>query len=456
MLYYLHEMQNYALMPARALGDMMRFALTNPMNPISHTPMAKQILSATEIFERLTRQYTKPAWMLDETEIDGKKVKITVEPVITRTYCHLLHFKRDTNRKDPKLLIVAPLSGHFATLLRGTVEEMLPDHDVYVTDWQDCRFIPVTADRFNLSDFIDYLIDFLHFLGPNTHAIAVCQPSVPLLAGVSVMSTWGDLCAPATMTLIGGPIDTRENPTAVNKLAMEHDIKWFEENVVDTVPPPYPGMMRKVYPGFVQLTNFVSMNLEKHMESMNQLFDHLVRGDEEEAEKKTAFYDEYLSVMDLPAEFYLQTVKTVFQDHLLPKGEMTARWQPVEPHRIMRTAILCVEGELDDICGVGQTKAALKLTTSLPDEKKHYHLQMGAGHYGVFNGGKYRREIAPLIKKWIRTHDREIGTMRDKTIVVPAIDRRGTMGDGSAADRRASRGGGNGKSKPDSRTPAAD
>ena len=445
MLYYLHEMQNYALMPARALGDMMRFALTNPMNPISHTPMAKQILSATEIFERLTRQYTKPAWMLDETEIDGKKVKVTVEPVITRTYCHLLHFKRDVERKDPKLLIVAPLSGHFATLLRGTVEAMLPDHDVYVTDWQDCRFIPVTADRFNLSDFIDYLIDFLHYLGPNTHAMAVCQPSVPLLAGVSVMSTWGDLCAPATMTLIGGPIDTRENPTAVNKLAMEHDIKWFEENVVDTVPPPYPGMMRKVYPGFVQLTNFVSMNLEKHMESMNQLFDHLVRGDEEEAEKKTAFYDEYLSVMDLPAEFYLQTVKTVFQDHLLPKGEMTARWQPVEPHRIHRTAILCVEGELDDICGVGQTKAALKLTTSLPDEKKHYHLQMGAGHYGVFNGGKYRREIAPLIKKWIRTHDHEIGTMRDKTIHIPAADRRASRSDGSAADRRASRGGGNGK-----------
>jgi len=440
MLYFMHEMQNYALMPARAMGDMLRLVLTNPMNPLSHTPMAKQILSAAEIFERVTRQYSKPGWMLDETEIDGKMVKVTPEAVIKRAYCHLVHFKRETDRKDPKLLIVAPLSGHYATLLRGTVEAMLPDQDVYITDWQDCRYIPVTADRFNLSDFIDYLIDFLHYLGPNTHTIAVCQPSVPLLAGVSVMSTWGDLCAPATMTLIGGPIDTRENPTAVNKLALEHDIKWFEDNVIESVPPPYPGMMRKVYPGFIQLTNFVSMNLERHMESMGQLFEHLVRGDEEEAEKKRSFYDEYLAVMDLPAEFYLQTVKTVFQDHALPKGEMTARWQPVEPHRIMRTAIMCVEGELDDICGVGQTKAALKLTTNLSDERKHYHLQMGAGHYGVFNGGKYRREIAPVIKKWIRTHDREIGTQRDKVVAVPSFERRGPRpAGGSAADRRASR-----------------
>jgi len=437
MLYYMHEMQHYALMPVRAFGDMLKFALTNPMNPLSHTPMAKQILSATEIFERITRQYTKPEWRLPTTIIDGKEVAVTEEVAVKRTYCHLTHFKRDTDRKDPKLLIVAPLSGHFATLLRGTVEAMLPNHDVYITDWQDCRFIPVQADRFNLSDFIDYLIDFMHFLGPNTHAIAVCQPSVPLLAAVSVMSTWGDLCSPASATLIGGPIDTRANPTAVNKLAQEHPIEWFEENVCDTVPPPYPGMGRKVYPGFVQLTNFISMNLEKHKESMNQLFEHLVRGDEEEAEKKTSFYDEYLSVMDLPAEFYLQTVKTVFQDHALPKGEMTARWQPVEPHRITRTALFCVEGELDDICGVGQTKAALEITRNLPSEMKAYRLQMGAGHYGVFNGGKWRREIAPQISKFIREHDRESGTLRQKLVAVKefAGDRRGARSGGSAADR---------------------
>ena len=440
MIYYMHEMQHYALMPARAMGDMLKFALTNPMNPLAHTPLAKQILSAAEIFERVTRQYTKPEWGLPETVIDGKPVAVTEEVAIKRTYCNLIHFRRDTDRKDPKLLIVAPLSGHFATLLRGTVEAMLPNHDVYVTDWQDCRFIPVQADRFNLSDFIDYLIDFMHYLGPNTHAIAVCQPAVPMLAAISVMSTWGDLCTPATTTLIGGPIDTRANPTAVNKLATDHPIEWFEENVIDTVPPPYPGLGRRVYPGFVQLTNFISMNLEKHKESMNQLFDHLVRGDEEEAEKKISFYDEYLAVMDMPAEFYLQTIKTVFQEHALPKGTMTARWQPVEPQRITRTALMCIEGELDDICGVGQTRAALDLTPNLPSEMKQYRLQVGVGHYGVFNGGKYRREIAPAIAKFIREHDREIGTMRQKPVAVRefAGDRRKGRGNGSVADRRNS------------------
>lgn len=420
MLYQMHEMQHAALMPARYFTDMLRHMLDNPFNPWSHTPWGRQIASAANIFERLTRRYGKPAWGLPTTPIDGVDVPIVEDPVIKRTYCHLIHFRREIERKDPKLLIVAPLSGHYATLLRGTVEAMLPDHEVYVTDWQDCRMIPVTADRFNLSDFIDYVIDFLHYLGPNTHVIAVCQPSVPVLAALSVMSLWGDLCAPATVTLIGGPIDTRSNPTAVNKLALEHDIEWFEHNVIETVPPPYPGMGRKVYPGFIQLTNFVSMNLERHKASMNELYDHLVRGDEQAAAQKEAFYDEYLAVMDLPAEFYLQTVKTVFQDHALPKGEMVARWQPVEPNRIKRTAIMCVEGELDDICGVGQTKAALEITKELPNEKKHYHLQMGAGHYGVFNGGKWRREIAPSIKQFIRKHDHEIGTERVKPIAVHA------------------------------------
>ena len=367
-------------------------------------------MSAADLFEHLTRRFGKPDWDLDTTVIDGKEVDVEYETIVHRTFCHLVHFKRKLARKrnDPKLLIVAPLSGHYATLLRGTVEEMIPDHEVYITDWQDPRMIPVTEDKFNLNDYIDYLIDFLHVLGPNTHVIAVCQPAVPSLAASAIMSSWGDLCAPATLTMMGGPIDTRESPTAVNKLAKEHSIEWFERNVIVDVPFPYPGAMRKVYPGFIQLTNFISMNLDRHMASYHELFDHLVQGDDDAAEKKIAFYEEYRAVMDLPAEYYLQTVKTVFQDHALPKGEMVARWHPVDVGKIDRTALLCVEGELDDISGVGQTKAALKLATGLSDDMKMYHLQKNAGHYGIFNGSKWRNQIAPVVKKWIRTHDQDL------------------------------------------------
>jgi len=407
MLYHLHEMQHMAMMPARMLAEFLSHSLKNPWNPLSHSSFARSIGSAAEVFHQMTQRYDRPSWGIDAVEIDGKTIPVEEDVVIQRTYCHLLHFRLPEARKVPKLLIVAPLSGHFATLLRGTVQGLLPQHDVYITDWQDCRHIPTTSDRFNLNDYIDYITDFLHFLGPNTHLLAVCQPSVPALAAASVMSGWGDLCAPASMTLIGGPIDTRENPTAVNKLALEHPIDWFEQNVITVVPPPYAGTGRKVYPGFIQLTNFISMNLDRHMESMGQLFEHLVQGDDEEAEKRRSFYQEYLAVMDLPAEFYLQTVKTVFQDHALPKNEMIARWHPVLPEKIKRTAVLCIEGELDDISGVGQTKAALKLAKGLPSDMKRYHLQKGVGHYGVFNGGRFRRDIVPLIAQFIRDHDLE-------------------------------------------------
>jgi poly(3-hydroxybutyrate) depolymerase len=419
MLYHMHEAARLAMLPWRTAAHQARMMVTAPWNPLSYTPMARHIASGAEVFERITRSYGKPEWGLNSTVIDGKEVPVHEEIDIQRTYCHLIHFKREVPRDDPKLLVVAPVSGHYATLLRGTVETMLPDHDVYVTDWQDCRFVPLAADRFNLNDYIDYIIDFLHYLGPNTHLLAVCQPSVPSLAAVAVMSGWGDLCVPASMTLMGGPIDTRRNPTAVNKLAEEHPIEWFERNVITTVPPPYPGMGRKVYPGFIQLTNFISMNLDRHMQSMNQLFEHLVEGDDEEADKKKAFYDEYLAVMDLPAEFYLQTVETVFQKHSLPKGEMIARWHPVKTEAITRTAILCVEGEHDDISGVGQTKATLDITPNLPDSMKGYHLQKGVGHYGVFNGGRWRREIAPAVKAFIREHDHHIGKRRVRLAAVP-------------------------------------
>jgi poly(3-hydroxybutyrate) depolymerase len=410
MLYYLHEMSRMSMAPARAFTEGLRAMFDSPFNPFAHTPMARVIASSADIFEHLTRSYGKPAWGIDTTMIEDVPVEVEVETIITRTYCQLVHFKRATHREDPRLLIVAPLSGHYATLLRGTVEAMLPDHDVFITDWQDCRMIPVTQDRFNLNDYIDYLIDFLHVLGPNTHVIAVCQPSVPALAAVSVMSGWGDNCVPATLTMIGGPIDTRKSPTAVNKFAQEHSIEWFEKNVIVQVPPPYPGMFRHVYPGFIQLTNFIAMNFEKHLESYNQLFEHLVQGDDEAADKHRAFYEEYRAVMDLPAEFYLQTLETVFHEHALPQGKMIARWHPVLPEYITRTALLCIEGELDDISGMGQTKAALEITPNLPDEMKQYHLQPGVGHYGVFNGRRWREEVAPRIKRFIRTHDHEIGS----------------------------------------------
>ena len=413
MLYYLHEAQRLAMAPTRMMVNMARLGAGSPLNPWAFTPFGRHFNGVADMFEQMTKRYGKPEWGIDSTRIDGKDVPVEIEKIVSRTYCDLLHFRRDTDRKDPKLLIVAPLSGHYATLLRGTVEAMLPDHDVYITDWQNCQMIPVTADQFNLNDNIDYVIDFLHYLGPNTHVLAVCQPSVPVLAAVSVMSGWGDICTPASMTLIGGPIDTRVNPTAVNQLAKANTIEWFEQNVIATVPPPYPGMTRKVYPGFIQLTNFISMNFDRHMASLGQLFEHLVEGDEEAADRKKAFYDEYLAVMDLPKEFYLQTVQTVFQDHSLPRGEMVNRWNPVLPEKIQNTAILCVEGELDDISGVGQTKAALDLTPNLAPERKAYHLEKGAGHYGVFNGGKWRRSIAPAIARFIRQHDHEIGEKRD-------------------------------------------
>lgn len=425
MLYYMHEMQRLWMAPARAMAQGARIAFRHPLNPVTYTHLGRTLSSAGDMMEHLTRRFGKPEWELDTTVIDGREVAVEIEPVMHRTWCHLIHFNRQAERDDPRVLVVAPLSGHYATLLRGTVEALLPDHDVYITDWQDARFVPVQEDKFNLNDYIDYLIDFLHILGPNTHVIAVCQPAVPAMAATAVMSMWTDACTPATLTLMGGPIDTRKSPTAVNRLANEKPIDWFERHVIVQVPPPYPGMFRKVYPGFIQLTNFMAMNYERHLESYNQLFDHLVKGDEDEAEKKLNFYEEYRAVMDLPAEYYLQTVETVFQRHALPKGEMTARWHPVKPEAIDRTAILCIEGELDDISGVGQTKAALEITPNLPDDMKKYHLQLGAGHYGIFNGSKWRNDIAPVVKRFIRKHDHEGKGVREPKAVSAPVAKSG-------------------------------
>jgi poly(3-hydroxybutyrate) depolymerase len=297
------------------------------------------------------------------------------------------------------------MSGHYATLLRGTVEAMLPEHDVYITDWADARNVPLAAGRFDFDDFVDYLVDFIRFIGPNTHVMAVCQPAVPALIATAVMATRNEDCQPATLVLMGGPIDTRRNPTKVNDLAARKSMAWFENNVILTVPFPHAGFMRPVYPGFMQLTGFMTMNLERHMNAHVDLFNNLVKGDCDSVNQHRTFYEEYLAVMDLTAEFYLQTVETVFVRHSLPTGRMTHRGQPVDPSRIKRVALMTVEGEHDDISGVGQTEAAHRLCVNIPASRKAHWLQPDVGHYGVFNGSRFRSEIAPRISDFALTHN---------------------------------------------------
>lgn len=410
MFYQFYELNHAALQPFRAYADAVKFFYGNPLNPFSHTSWGRSIAATAELFERTTRRYGKPKFDLPTTTVDWKTVAVTEKTVWSRPFCNLINFERALparRRKDPKLLIVAPMSGHYATLLRGTVEAMLPYADVHITDWADARMVPVSDGKFDLDDYIDYVIDMLHALGPDTHVIAVCQPSVPVLAAVAIMEARGDRLVPSTMTLMGGPIDTRRNPTAVNLLAEEKGIDWFRDNVIMQVPWPNPGFMRNVYPGFLQLSGFMSMNLDRHITAHKDFFMHLVKNDGDGAEKHRDFYDEYLAVMDLTAEFYLQTVETVFVRQALPKGEMKHRGEPVDPSVIRNVALLTVEGENDDISGVGQTKAAHDLCANIPDEKRVHYLQKGVGHYGVFNGSRFRSEIAPRISDFMVSLDME-------------------------------------------------
>ena len=327
-----------------------------------------------EMFERSTRRYAKPEWNIHRAVVNGERVPVQISAVWERPFCRLLHFKRFFNhpprRPQPKLLIVAPMSGHYPTLLRGTVQGFLPSHDVYLTEWVDARMVPLSAGNFDLDDYIDYLVSMLHLLGGDTHIMAVCQPSVPVLAAVARMEADGDPHVPQSMILMGGPIDTRSNPTEVNLLAEQRGTDWFRSNVITKVPFPNPGFMRDVYPGFLQLHGFVAMNLDRHIDAHRRLFQHLVDGDGEPAQKHREFYDEYLAVMDLSAEFYLQTVDTVFVRHALPKGEMTHRGVRIDPAQIRRVALMTVEGENDDISGVGQTEAAHRLCANIPAERK--------------------------------------------------------------------------------------
>jgi poly(3-hydroxybutyrate) depolymerase len=411
MFYQLYEMNHAAMAPLRASADMMRNACNNPMNPLSNTAFGRSLDAGFEVFERLTRRYGKPEFGLPQTQVDGRTVDVKEEIVWSLPFCNLIHFKRDLEpgrAPDPKVLLVAPMSGHYPTLLRGTVEALLPSADIYITDWLDARTVPVSDGTFDLDDYISYVIDMVQHIGKGVHVVAVCQPSVPVLAAVSLMEADGDEFAPASMTLMGGPIDTRINPTAVNEMAKGKSIEWFRDNVVMQVPWPQPAFGRAVYPGFLQLSGFMSMNLDKHMTAHKDFYMNLVKNDGDSTEKHREFYDEYLAVMDLTAEFYLQTVETVFIDHSLPKGEMLHRGRPVDPSAIRNVALFTVEGENDDISGAGQTRAAHDLCTNLGSEKREHYMQPDVGHYGVFNGSRFRRDIVPRMLAFIQKHERAV------------------------------------------------
>lgn len=354
-----------------------------------------------ELFERLTRKYDKQGFELDPIEVDGKPVEVKEKRVKKLAFCDLVHFEKQGKFKQEKLLIIAPMSGHYATLLRGTVQDTLPFFDVYITDWKNAAEIPLTKGAFDLDDFIDYLIEFSEFLEGDCHMLAVCQPTVPAAAAVAIMENEGNKLHPKSMILVGGPIDGRINPTMINKFADKKPIEWFEQNLINRVPMNYPGAGRRVYPGFLQLAGFIAMKPESHADKHKEYYEHLIEGDGDSAEKHEKFYDEYLSVMDLTAEFYLQTIKKVFQDFDLPEGKFESRGRPANMSSIKETALLALEGENDDIAGVGQSKAALALCSNLPESKKQYHLQMGVGHYGVFNGSKFREHVVPVIRKFV-------------------------------------------------------
>ena len=403
--YWFYEMSQAALNPSRAFADAARLFYRNPANPLSYTAFGKTMAASLELFERSTRRYGKPEWNISSTVVGGERVPVHISTLWERPFCRLLHFERTfehaPRRPQPRLLIVAPMSGHYPTLLRGTVEGFLPNHDVFLTEWVDARMVPVSEGGFDLDDYIDYLISMLHLLGGDVHMLAVCQPSVPVLAAVARMEAEDDPYVPYSMTLMGGPIDTRRNPTAVNNLAAERGIEWFRANVITKVPFPHPGVMRDVYPGFLQLNGFISMNFDRHMDAHKNLFKNLVKGDGDLVDKHRDFYDEYLAVMDLTAEYYLQTVDTVFVKHALPKGEMTHRGKPVDPSKIRRVALMTVEGENDDISGLGQTEATHELCSSIPNHRRIHYMQKGVGHYGVFNGSRFKSEIVPRISDFM-------------------------------------------------------
>jgi poly(3-hydroxybutyrate) depolymerase len=405
MFYYeAYQAQSDFFAPIRFMARATERVLNQPWPMLAHHPLVRSTAAACEMVARAGMWHERPDFRISSVEIAGERVGVRESVVARHPFCNLLHFEKDMAEEQPRVLLVAPLSGHFSTLLRGTVERLLVDHDVYITDWVNARAVPMLHGRFDLDDYIDLVMHFLRLLRGDLNVVAVCQPSVPVLAAVSLLASANDPAQPKTMTLMGGPIDPRVNPTMPNRLATSRSLAWFERTVIATVPARYPGAFRRVYPGFLQLAGFMTMNLDRHITAHVDMFNHLVRGDGESVEATRTFYDEFMSVMDLPADFYLQTIKRVFQDEALPKGTFESRGVPVEPHAIERTAVLTIEGEHDDICAVGQTGAVHGLLSGLPDGMKERHVQEKVGHYGVFNGRRWRTEIYPKVRDFIRAH----------------------------------------------------
>ena len=414
MLYELHELQKTVSAPLLAWVHASQRLFSNPYSPLAYTPVSRHIAASSELITRLMRSYHKPAWGIDHALVAGEPaaephallagtgVPVLIEPVLAKPFCHLLHFRKQAERPGPKVLIFAPLSGHHATLLRDTVRTMLRDFDVYLTDWVDARMVPLARGAFHLDDYVDYCKEFIRFLGPGIATVSVCQPTVPVLAAIALLAQAGDACVPYAMVMMGGPIDTRRSPTVVNELAMGRPHSWFEDQVIHRVPFNYPGFMRRVYPGFLQHLSFIAMNADRHIEAHRQFFNHLIVGDGDSAEAHRRFYDEYNAVLDMPAEYYLDTLKVVFQDFLLAKGRWEVRGALVRPEAIRNAALFTVEGELDDISGNGQTEAAHGLCRSIPSEKRRHLLARGVGHYGIFSGRKFRDTVYPQIRDFIK------------------------------------------------------
>jgi poly(3-hydroxybutyrate) depolymerase len=411
VLYQFYELNHALVSPWRLSSQLAGAALNHPANPFRHSYPARATAAALDVFEGLTRRYGKPEFGISRVLTkDGGYADIVERDVLELDFCNLKHFERHFDKRSTKrhpdqaVLIVAPLSGHYATLLRGTVRALLEEFDVYITDWKDARDVAAPLGRFDLDDYTDYMMRFMRELGPELHVVAVCQPGPAVLAATALLAADDDDNEPLTVTLMGSPVDTRLSPTKPNELASSQPIEWFEKNAIMRVPFPHAGFMRKVYPGFLQLTGFMTMNLDRHMAAHRKLYDSLIKGDGDSISGHKKFYDEYLSVMDLPAEYYLQTVQKVFQEHQLARGVMEHRGRPIELGAITKAALMTVEGELDDISGIGQTQAAHDLCTNIPADRRQDLVQPGVGHYGVFNGSRWRGEIAPRIRDFMRTH----------------------------------------------------
>jgi len=411
MLYQLYESQRALLSPFAEFASASSKLYNHPLSLFTHTPMAQRVSAGLDLMHRLAKEYEKPEFDITSVNVDGVDVAVQQQLALSKPFCRLLRFKRFSDdlpmlarmKDQPKVLVVAPLSGHHSTLLRDTVRELLKDHKVFITDWTDARMVPVEAGPFHLDDYVGYVQEFIRLVGPDVNVISVCQPTVPVLAAISLMASAGEP-TPHTMTMMGGPIDARRSPTAVNNLAMNKSHSWFEHNVIYRVPVNYPGSGRQVYPGFLQHAGFIAMNPDRHMKSHYDYFKDLVRGDGDSAEFHRDFYDEYNAVLDMPAEYYLDTIKTVFQDFALVNGTWVVNGQLVRPQDIKTTSLLTIEGELDDISGAGQTRAAHDLCTGIPKSRQFHYDAMGAGHYGIFSGRRWRESIYPQVRDFIATH----------------------------------------------------